>query len=236
MEVIRLILYSFGWQGLGASLLKKSWASASLAVRRFLGSMASILSMRSAKTSVTLLHLETNSTLLAIRSLDQELLQPPRKLLLGPQLRERFELGDAGPVLFADGAALLIDKLDLLLVLVSLEEDLLQHHLREDAADRPDVNCIAVVAGPQQELRGTVPEGYHSVGVVDALVPGVEDPCEAEVGKLDLACRGDKDVGALDVSVDHVLLVQVLHASEDLEHNALELRHVEGHLHIDEAL
>ena len=36
--------------------------------------------------------------------------------------------------------------------------------------------------------------------------------------------------------MDHVLLVQVLDASQDLEHNALELGHVEAHLHIDEAL
>ena len=71
---------------------------------------------------------------------------------------------------------------------------------------------------------------------MDALITWIEDSSQPEVSKLDLSCRRDKDVGSLYVPVNHMLFVKVLHAPQDLEHNALELGHFKGHLHVDEAL
>ena len=94
--------------------------------------------------------------------------------------------------------------------------------LDHGAPDTPDVRGGGG-ARELDDLRG------HPVGRADDLGllvwPG-EGACrDAKVGQLDGAILGRQDVGALDVSMDDTLIVQVLQPLQDL-----------GHVHADQVL
>jgi len=74
------------------------------------------------------------------------------------------------------------DLEDLINLRVAREQRLARAHLGEDATDRPHVDTGRVLTTPQQDLRGTVPEGDDLVRVGSQR--DAESPSETEVGEL----------------------------------------------------
>lgn len=66
---------------------------------------------------------------------------------------------------------------------LGLEEDATAQQFCEDAADRPDVNGIGVVAAPHEDLWRPVVLRHHFLGHVPRLVRLLH-PSEAEVADL----------------------------------------------------
>lgn len=66
---------------------------------------------------------------------------------------------------------------------LGLEEDATAQQFREDAAYRPDVNGVGIVAAPHEDLRCSVVLRHHFLGHVPRLVR-LLDPSEAEVADL----------------------------------------------------
>lgn len=87
-------------------------------------------------------------------------------------------LGACGAV----GGAYLLDGT------LGLEEDATAQQFREDAAYRPDVNGVGIVAAPHEDLRGSVVLRHHFLGHVPRLVR-LLDPSEAEVADLQVRHR-----------------------------------------------
>lgn len=71
---------------------------------------------------------------------------------------------------------------------LGLEEDATAQQFREDAAYRPDVNGVGIVAAPHEDLRGSVVLRHHFLGHVPRLVR-LLDPSEAEVADLQVKRR-----------------------------------------------
>ena len=95
-------------------------------------------------------------------------------------------------------------------MILTLEEGLLGGHLREDAADTPDVDGTRILVGAQEDLGGAVPEGHYLVGVHahgDAKGAG-----QAEVGDLDRTVLVDQQVLRLQIPVEDPPLVAEKHA------------------------
>ena len=74
----------------------------------------------------------------------------------------------------------------------------------------------------QQQLGGAVPEGDHVVGV--GAEGGPKLACKPKIAHLELSPVAVQDVAGLQVSVQHPVLVEVVHASKQLLHQALHLR------------
>ena len=106
------------------------------------------LSIKSASDSVTLLRLGP-SYLLSVRGLDEKLFESSGAVFLRTKLGKSLELRDSRPVRLTYRAALIIDKLNLLLVFVPLKENLLKNHFCKHAPNRPGVHCICVVSRAQ---------------------------------------------------------------------------------------
>lgn len=89
--------------------------------------------------------------------------------------------------------------------------------------------------GAEQELGGSVPDGDdNGVDVGEGSERGLEEAGEAEVCNFDAATlvggfvgAGDEDVGGLKVAVDNPVLVEVVHAVEDLPEKGFDSLH--GH-------
>ena len=125
-------------------------------------------------------------------------------------------------------------------------------HLGHDAARPPHVHSWAIVPLTQEELRRSIPQGDHTVGV-SVRVPLLGDgdcSCKTKVSKLQDALLGDQDVGSFHVSednkhwsdrvknmdeipVDDLVVVDEEEALAHLLHNLLDLAETE--LHVDVA-
>ncbi len=107
-------------------------------------------------------------------------------------------------------------------------------HLGEDAADGPDVDRGGVLAGAEQNLRGTIPQGDDLVGVVAHR--DAEGAGEPEVGQLELAGAVDEQVLRLEVAVQDAEGVAVRNAVDELVKVRLD-QHGAQHFHaVHEAL
>ena len=145
------------------------------------------LSIKSASDSVTLLRLGP-SYLLSVRGLDEKLFESSGAVFLRTKLGKSLELRDSRPVRLTYRAALIIDKLNLLLVFVPLKENLLKNHFCKHAPNRPGIHCVCVVSRAQKQLRGPVPQGYNSVSVMNSLISRIEDACKTKIREFYLAC------------------------------------------------
>mmetsp|Transcript_10411 Transcript_10411/g.22099 ORF Transcript_10411/g.22099 Transcript_10411/m.22099 type:complete len:417 (-) Transcript_10411:311-1561(-) len=158
-----------------------------------------------------------------------ELVVKPVGVLLGVLAAEHVvvgELGDAGPRGLGGRAEQAEDERELLKLVAAGQDRLAQQQLGEDAADGPHVDRRAVETRTEQQLGGAVPERDDPVGVRSKLL--LKGPREAKVCKLELPLVVDQQVGALDVAVEHAVLVAVGHPLEQLLHVALDLRRCEA--------
>ena len=92
------------------------------------------------------------------------------------------------------------DVIDLVDIRVTRKYRVSRQHLSVETADGPDVDLLAVVRVPDQELGGPVPSGGHVVRV--DLPLGGHDPREPEVAEFDQTELGDENVLWLDISVN----------------------------------
>lgn len=108
------------------------------------------------------------------------------------------------------GAPTALDIDDLLLQLAhvsGLERHRSEEHRVEHDASAPDVRLEASVALASEDLWGDV--GWCSALLRLQLVLVLDELADSEVADLDVALRGQEDVVQLDVSVEHLLLVDV---------------------------
>ena len=136
--------------------------------------------------------------------------------LLGGIVRDESHLALGGGT---DHAA---DHVELVRGVPALEERLAAQHLREDAAERPHVDGLAVVLALGEQLGRSVPARH------DVLCQIVEElhlhaARKAEVADGQVAVGVDEQVARLHVAVQHVGRVDVLEAAEDLVHEVLEM-------------
>ena len=86
--------------------------------------------------------------------------------------------------------------------------------LDDGAAERPDVGGGGEARHLDDLGRHPVRSAHHRIGLcVEAILMLCRD---AKVGELHLSAGRDEDVGALDVAVDHALIVQEVEALEHL--------------------
>jgi hypothetical protein len=122
-----------------------------------------------------------------------------------------------------------------LLEVLAREERLAAEELREDAAARPNVDALVVVAvRAEHEFGGPVPAGHHVLSH-GALALG-HLASKAEVRDHKVACLGDQQVGRLQVTVHNAVRVGEAEAPKELEHKMLEVRVLEGLAALDNAV
>mmetsp|Transcript_73848 Transcript_73848/g.225858 ORF Transcript_73848/g.225858 Transcript_73848/m.225858 type:complete len:298 (-) Transcript_73848:290-1183(-) len=109
------------------------------------------------------------------------------------------------------------DQVQLLLRVVPRVQGLAHVHLGEDAADRPDVDGARVVGPGAQHLGRPVPPRADVLRhrAHPALV-GEAHARQAEVADLQVAIAVDEQIARLQVPVDDLRRVHVLHAPQDL--------------------
>ena len=97
------------------------------------------------------------------------------------------------------------------------------HHLVDDAADRPHVDCARVARLAEQDLGRAVPEGHHLVRIRAARVCA-DSPRELELPQLELASsRIDKHGLWLQVAVEDAVGVAPRHPVEHLVGERLDV-------------
>lgn len=111
--------------------------------------------------------------------------------------------------------------------------------VHEHTARAPDIDLGVVVAIVEEDLGRSIAHGDFVVRIGDAAVLLREFASQSEVADLHLSILVDEDVGVypstsllsrtLDVSVKHLLLVQVGESFKHLVHEALHFLHREEH-------
>mmetsp|Transcript_54149 Transcript_54149/g.144737 ORF Transcript_54149/g.144737 Transcript_54149/m.144737 type:complete len:262 (-) Transcript_54149:276-1061(-) len=107
------------------------------------------------------------------------------------------------------------DECQLMARIVSRKERLPSEHLRENAPDRPDINCHGVVAPRTQHFWRTIPARAH-VFRHGKLVLTLLDPCKSKVANFQVAVRVDQQISRLQVPMDDLCRMDVLQAAHDL--------------------
>mmetsp|Transcript_52402 Transcript_52402/g.162021 ORF Transcript_52402/g.162021 Transcript_52402/m.162021 type:complete len:362 (-) Transcript_52402:63-1148(-) len=110
------------------------------------------------------------------------------------------------------------DELQLMLRVVAREKRLPPQHLRKDAADGPDVDGSGVVDPGAEDLRCPVPARADVLrhGARLELLVRKAHARKPKVTDFEVAICVNKQVPGLEVAVDHLRRVHVLHAAEDL--------------------
>lgn len=114
--------------------------------------------------------------------------------LLGLESFPPSKLDSTRPVLFVWSTTELVRKLQLIDLTATWKDGFLCQQLRQDASDRPHIDCRAVIDGTQQQLGGSVPQRDNAVGVIARLF--VEGTRESKVCQLQLSLVVDQQVGA----------------------------------------
>ena len=132
---------------------------------------------------------------------------------------------DSRPDIRRDGAAELSYQGQLVLLRVALHDGGARPHLGHDTAGSPHVHRRAVVPLAEQQLRGSVPEGHHPVGVSVGLAGFVDGDGagQTKVSELQDPLLGDENVGCLHVPVDDLVGVDVEESLTHLLHHFLYL-------------
>ena len=97
--------------------------------------------------------------------------------------------------------------------------------LVEHDAHRPHIGLVAVGLGLDDLGGQVVGRPHHCAGLLDGVTQHLGD---AEVADLDDALLGQEDVGSLDVSVDDLAIVDVLHSQAHLGKPIKDLILAEG--------
>mmetsp|Transcript_38820 Transcript_38820/g.124449 ORF Transcript_38820/g.124449 Transcript_38820/m.124449 type:complete len:351 (+) Transcript_38820:695-1747(+) len=127
------------------------------------------------------------------------------------------------------------DGRELVLGGVAAEEGLSPQHLREDAADGPDVDGLVVARRFAEKFGRAVPPRDD---VLRQLARGVvvDAPGQAEVADRQVAVRVHQQVARLEVPVQHRRRVDVLETAEDLVQKVLVMRVRQGLPRRDDAV
>lgn len=118
------------------------------------------------------------------------------------------------PFLFGRVPAGAKDQIQLGRLVGALEKARAAEHLRNDTADTPQVHLWRIAVASKQEFGWTVPQGDDRVGQASHVA--VPATGEAPIGNLQLALFVDEQVGRLEVAVNHLLAMHVMHAAEEL--------------------
>ena len=95
--------------------------------------------------------------------------------------------------------------------------------LREDAAHGPQVDGWGIVAGAEEEVGRTVPDGDDDfVAVEEGLERRAEEAGQAEITDADGAGRCDHDVGRFEVAVQHPIPVKVEESIQELKEDGFD--------------
>lgn len=100
----------------------------------------------------------------------------------------------------------------------SWEDGLADEDLSQDASNAPNVRCFPVGVGSQKDLRGSVPPSGYLLSEDDvvAVFVGNHGPGESEVADLHGAVAVEDEVGGLEVAMDDLGRVEILHALDEL--------------------
>ena len=104
---------------------------------------------------------------------------------------------------------------------VAREQGLAQQQLPHYAANAPDISAFFVGLRPQENLGGSVPAGGDFLSEHNVLLRAIsgKTPGQAEIANLQMAIGIDEYVAGLEVPVDDLSRVQILHPLEDLVHD-----------------
>lgn len=144
--------------------------------------------------------------------------------VLGAVTLVEGEVLDSGPDLGVGSAHRLKDLQELVVVVVAGEKGFFVNDLGEDAADRPNVDRGGAILAAHENVRGPAPEGDYLVGKV--LHGDSEGTCQPEIGQLEDSLPVDEEVLGLQVPVQHLVLMALLNAVQQLEQEAFNLRRV----------
>jgi len=141
---------------------------------------------------------------------------------LRERLFERRQVECIRPVAFAGGSQHLENLKDLVNLTVTREQGATLSHLSKNAASGPQINSQRVGFLAEQDLRASVPECNHLVGVgFDRQAKGTG---QTEISQLDLSSTGvDQQVLGFQISVENAVLMAVDKRMENLEQEALGL-------------
>ena len=130
-------------------------------------------------------------------------------------------VGEVGDVLGPRRAQHAYDFGDLIVVVDAGEEHVARDQLGENAAYGPDVDGLGVSLGVEDDLRRAVPASDDVFGEVGLVL--LDAPAQSQIADLDVAIFVDQDVLGLDVAVDNLAFVHVLHGPQDLEDEVLDV-------------
>jgi hypothetical protein len=100
------------------------------------------------------------------------------------------------------------------------EEGTSSVHLCHDTTCRPDVNAGVVGAAAEENIRGSIPEGYDLVGeCVDGYSEGSG---ETKIGEFELAFVVDEEILRLEIAVEDSVRVAEVDALEELVHEGFD--------------
>ena len=98
--------------------------------------------------------------------------------------------------------------------------------LGKDTPGAPQVYTYSIIRSTQQQLRWPVPQRHHPTGH-RLLMVRVEERCQTKVPNLEHTIVVQEQIGALDVTMQHSLVVAVLQPWQQLMHIALDLRGID---------
>jgi len=141
-----------------------------------------------------------------------------------------FEFLEARPFDHVRHAAEARDLVDLVQLALALQRRLAQQHLAKDATNRPHIDRCAVELGAKEQLGRAIPQRHDDRRVIAERV--AVRPSETKVGNLQDALVVHQNVGRFEVAVDDPVLMEILHAEQQLLQDTLDLGSREGLSHI----
>lgn len=101
-----------------------------------------------------------------------------------------------------------------------VEQHAVGEELVEDTADRPDVDGGCVDGGLQQQFRRAVCHRGNVGGERQCLAIGVSH--RAQVCHLEATFSREQDVGRLEITVQQIQLMEILHSCQKLQQNRFD--------------
>jgi len=120
-----------------------------------------------------------------------------------------WQAGHAGPRVFTWGAKELKNPLDLIIHVTAWEEWTPSvGELCEDAAGAPHVYAGCVQLGPEQDIRGAIPERDHLGAVTSHWDP--EGPGQTKVCEFQFPILVDQKILRFEISVKNIVSMAVI--------------------------
>ena len=87
-------------------------------------------------------------------------------------------------------------------------------HFGDNATDTPHVNLGSVIDHSQEQFWRSVPQSNNLVG--ESLHFGIPASGKTPIGNLEFTLAVDQEIGCLEITVDHLVLVHVVNSAEEL--------------------